>query len=88
MFDEMMEKEEKWNLKFFLDSRPDMAAKLRGTGSSSSSGSSMKTTQSLPELPKLTMVNGKPVPSQLNRRIQYRRHDFGKLYADTPTWQQ
>mmetsp|Transcript_22618 Transcript_22618/g.42621 ORF Transcript_22618/g.42621 Transcript_22618/m.42621 type:complete len:89 (-) Transcript_22618:58-324(-) len=85
IYDEIMEKEEKWNLKFFLQNRPDLAEKLQ---KGSSSTASMQASRSLPQLPKMQIIGGKPVPSILNRQISHRRHDWGRLYADAPGWKQ
>lgn len=85
IYDEIMEKEEKWNLKFFLENRPDLAAKLQ---KGQEKASSVQASRSLPTLPKMQIIGGKPVPAILNRQISYRRHDWGRLYADAPGWKQ
>eukprot|EP00435_Cladocopium_sp_Y103_P049491 s442_g14.t4 len=50
--------------------------------------SSVQASRSLPTLPKMQIIGGKPVPAILNRQISYRRHDWGRLYADAPGWKQ
>eukprot|EP00437_Effrenium_voratum_P003904 CAMPEP_0181438332 /NCGR_PEP_ID=MMETSP1110-20121109/21854_1 /TAXON_ID=174948 /ORGANISM="Symbiodinium sp., Strain CCMP421" /LENGTH=87 /DNA_ID=CAMNT_0023562015 /DNA_START=41 /DNA_END=304 /DNA_ORIENTATION=- len=84
IYDELMEKEEKWNLKFFLQNRPDLAAKLQ----KGAQKSNIQASSSLPTLPKMQIIGGKPVPSVLNRQISHKRHDWGRLYSDAPGWKQ
>mmetsp|Transcript_23442 Transcript_23442/g.73064 ORF Transcript_23442/g.73064 Transcript_23442/m.73064 type:complete len:95 (+) Transcript_23442:73-357(+) len=90
MFDEMMEKEEKWQLKCFLEKRKKDAvpgdtilSSLEQLRTSGHGSSRLGSSQSSPELPKIGSG-----PSLLTRRIQYSRKKDGSLFGDVPAWRQ
>lgn len=83
MFDEMMEKEDKWQLKYFLERRRKEAAPGDTILSSldQSNKPKLASSQSSPELPKIESG-----PTYLTRRIQYPRKKNGTLFGDVPAW--